>query len=88
MLMSGSAYPTDFDKGTEAYSKGDFKTALAEWRPLAKQGDAEVQFNLGLMYEQGLGVPQDDKEAVKWYRLATKVFQKHSTVRRQTIWDR
>tara|TARA_B100000809_G_C14824823_1_gene418743 strand:- start:286 stop:390 length:105 start_codon:yes stop_codon:yes gene_type:complete len=31
MLMSGSAYPTDFDKGTEAYSKGDFKTALAEW---------------------------------------------------------
>jgi hypothetical protein len=37
---------------------------------LADQGDAEAQFNLGVMYRFGRSVPEDDAEAVKWYRLA------------------
>jgi TPR repeat protein len=36
----------------------------------AEAGDAEAQYNLGWMYSNGDGVPQDHKEAVKWYRLA------------------
>ena len=36
----------------------------------ADQGDANAQFNLGVMYDQGQGVPQDYQQAVKWYRLA------------------
>ena len=32
----------------------------------------DAQFNLGVMYEKGRGVPQDDAEAVKWYRLAAE----------------
>ena len=28
-----------------------------------------AQLNLGLMYAQGQGVPQDYKEEIKWYRL-------------------
>jgi len=43
-----------------------------EWELLAKQGIAEAQYNLGLMYSKGEGVPIDDKEAVKWYRLAAE----------------
>ena len=39
-------------------------------RAPAEQGDAEAQFNLGVMYANGRGVPQDDSEAVRWYRLA------------------
>ena len=39
---------------------------------LAKQGIAEAQYNLGLMYSKGEGVPSDDKEAVKWYQLAAE----------------
>ena len=31
----------------------------------AEQGDAQAKFNLGFMYDNGYGVPQDDKEAVK-----------------------
>jgi len=31
---------------------------------------AEEQYRLGLMYDHAVGIPQDDKEAVKWYRLA------------------
>jgi len=34
--------------------------------------DAEAQFNLGRMYDNGEGVPEDDKQAVKWYRLAAE----------------
>ena len=36
----------------------------------AEQGDADAQFSLGVRYDIGLGVPQDDAEAVRWYRLA------------------
>ena len=65
-----TALAQDFDKGVAAYNSGDYVTALQEWRPLAEQGYADAQYNLGLMYDNGLGVPQDDKEAVKWYRKA------------------
>ena len=38
----------------------------------AKQGDAEAQNDLGLMYRFGQGVLQNDKEAVRWYHLAAE----------------
>ncbi len=62
----------DVQAGVDAYEKGDYATALKEWRPLAEQGDADAQYNLGWMYEKSFGVPQDDKEAVRWYRLAAE----------------
>jgi hypothetical protein len=71
-LVMGSGIVWAADKGLEAAQKGDFATALREWRPLAEQGDAGAQYNLGVMYRQGQGVPQDDKTAVKWYRLAAE----------------
>ncbi len=57
-----------FDEGWAAYDRGDYETALREWRPLAEQGDADAQFNLGVMYDIGQGVAQDYAEAAKWYR--------------------
>ena len=39
-------------------------------RARAEQGDAAAQNNLGCMYDQGRGAPQDDREAVRWWRLA------------------
>jgi S1-C subfamily serine protease len=43
---------------------------VAELRAKADKGDAEAQFNLGLMYANGRGVTKDEAEAVKWYRKA------------------
>jgi len=60
----------DLDKGLDAYNAGDYEAALTEWRPLANQGDASAQYNLGNMYDDSLGIPQDYPEALKWYRLA------------------
>ncbi len=61
---------TDFDPGMEAYERGDYATALKEWRPLAEQGDADAQFNLGVMYRIGQGVPEDFVRAHMWANLA------------------
>ncbi len=61
-----------YQEGYDAYNRGDYDTALKEWRPLAEQGFALSQFNLGVMYHQGHGVPQDYAEAMKWYRLAAE----------------
>jgi hypothetical protein len=51
----------------DANSRGDYATALREWRPLAEQGDARAQFDLGLLYENGDGVPRDYAKAHQWY---------------------
>ncbi len=60
------------DEGVAAYHRGDYATALREWRPLAEQGDADAQHNLGVMYNTGRGVPQDYAKAVKWFRKAAE----------------
>jgi len=36
-----------------AYGRGDYAHALRLWRPLAAQGNATAQYNLGLLYEGG-----------------------------------
>src|SRR6266550_8008039 len=56
--------------GLEAFNKKDYQTALQIWRPLAEQGNAQVQFNLAAMYHEGQGVPRNYAEAVNWLRKA------------------
>jgi TPR repeat protein len=72
LLVGNPASSADFNKGLTAAKSGDFATALREWTPLAKQGNANAQTGLGMMYQKGHGVPQDYKTAVKWFRLAAK----------------
>ena len=61
-----------FDEGLAAFERGDYATAVEEWLPIAEQGHADTQFALGVLYENGKGVPQDYVEAVKWYHLAAE----------------
>ncbi|WIM09798.1 MAG: hypothetical protein OJF58_000751 [Enhydrobacter sp.] len=55
-----------------AYHNKDFATAIAIWRPLAEQGNAEAQTLLGAMYWSGEGVPRDHAQAAKWYLRAAQ----------------
>jgi TPR repeat protein len=64
VASGGFVYAQDFNKGVEAYEKGDYATALREWSALAEQGNAIAQWSLGVMYQNGQGVTQDYKEAV------------------------
>jgi uncharacterized protein len=58
------------EDGLAAADNGDYATAIRLWRPLAEQGDAAAQFNLGLIYYKGQGVPQDYVAAAVWLRKA------------------
>jgi hypothetical protein len=71
-LTPVAAVSGPFEDGRDAAERGDYKTAMSLWRPLGEQGDAAAQYGLGVLYERGQGVRQDDVEAVKWYRLAAK----------------
>jgi Sel1 repeat len=55
-----------------AYKHGDYSTALRLFHPLADNGNAQAQFGLGLLYNDGLGVPQSYAEAIKWFRKAAE----------------
>ncbi len=59
-----------FRQGAIAYRNHDYVTAAQIYRPLAEQGYADAQNNLGVMYRRGEGVTQDYGEAMKWLRLA------------------
>ncbi len=70
LTLTGAAVAGPFEDGMAAHERSDYATALRLWRPMAEQGHADAQHNLGVMYGKGQGVPQDYAEAVKWYRLA------------------
>ncbi len=57
-ILIGLAGPAwaGFAEGLAAYERGDYATALREFRPLAEQGDATAQSVLGNIYGEGLGV--------------------------------
>ncbi|MFQ6018911.1 MAG: peptidoglycan-binding protein [Kiloniellaceae bacterium] len=60
------------DAGYEAYKRGDYAAAHRIWKPLAEQGDASAQYNLGLLYHHGLGVKRQLGKAAKWYGRAAE----------------
>ena len=49
-----------------AFAQEDLFTRRAR----AKQGHAPAQYDLGVAYDRGQGVVQDDSEVVRWYRAA------------------
>jgi TPR repeat protein len=61
-----------YQQGIDAYAKGDMAAALEKLKPHAEQGNAEAQFRLGLIYREGKGVAQDDKQATDWLNKAAE----------------
>ena len=61
-----------FEDVVVAFERGDYAPALRILRQRAEQGFADAQASLGHMYENGQGVPQDDAEAVEWFRKAAE----------------
>jgi uncharacterized protein len=74
-LIAATAAPlamaqADVRAGVEAWEAGDYARAIREWRPLAQNGDADAQFNLGQAYKLGRGVQQNMPEAIAWFQRA------------------
>lgn len=70
--MMAAAVPAgaDVPAGSVAWSHGDYKKAVEEWRGPAIAGDPVAQFNLGQAYKLGRGVPVDPGLAESWFRKA------------------
>jgi len=56
--------------GARYFQRADYNRALASWRPMAVQGNPVAQNNLGIMYLDGKGVPQNTSEAVRYLSLS------------------
>lgn len=64
------AASADYQTGRDAYDNQDYGTAFENWTTMADSGDAQSQFALAQLYEQGLGVPQNFIRAHIFYNLA------------------
>jgi len=78
LALSFAAAAGPLKDGAALYERGDYATALQVVHPLADQGVAGAQFVLGEMYLGGLGVPQNDPEAVRRFRLAADQGDPHA----------
>jgi TPR repeat protein len=69
-LALSIAFHAHAEDGQVAYDKGNYGSALASWRPMADQGDAISQDNIGSLYALGKGVQQDYAQAIGWFAKA------------------
>ena len=72
MMLATLTSAQDFAKGFAIYRNRDYATTFKEWKPLADAGMMSPQYNLGVMYANGQGVPQDYTEAAKWFTLVAE----------------
>ncbi len=71
-VFAQAAFAQESGTAVATSTKSDSATALTEWLRLAEQGDAAAQNMLGMMYSEGVGVAENDAEALRWYRLAAE----------------
>jgi TPR repeat protein len=62
----------DYNFGMKAIEHSNYELAITWLQPLAEQGHVRARYFLGWMYENGLGVAIDHREAARWYRLAAE----------------
>lgn len=70
VFPSWAASDSSFDRGMELLGQKDYLAAEKFLREAALAGNGDAMVNLGVMYEQGLGVGQSYPDAVIWYRKA------------------
>ncbi len=72
LALSAPVLAADYQAGFDAYYRGDYAAAWAEWQPLAEQGNANAQYHLGVMHQNGEGVSQKYALAVLRYFQAAE----------------
>lgn len=72
VLPLGLSAQEDHDLAMVAYTHGDFEKAANLWQPLARDGNALAQYNLGQLYMQGKGVTRDANIGRYWLSQAAR----------------
>ncbi|TPG12830.1 SPOR domain-containing protein [Sphingomonas oligophenolica] len=70
VLVAAPAAAQNVKTGVDAWTRGDYRAAVDQWRGPALAGDADAQYNLGQAYKLGRGVPVDPGLAESWFRKA------------------
>ncbi|MFA0810869.1 tetratricopeptide repeat protein [Microbulbifer epialgicus] len=55
------------------YEKGQYEEAFAQYKNLAEQGNVDCQIFVAWMYQKGLGIEENQDEALKWYKQAAEL---------------
>jgi TPR repeat protein len=71
-LLAAMPASADTAAGVAAFKNKDYHRAYQEWKAAAEAGRAEAEFDLGLLYAEGLGVRRDLSEAMRLYRSAAE----------------
>src|SRR5215207_2393692 len=72
LFASAGATAQSVKAGIDAWQRGDHAAAVAIWRPLAENGDADASFNLAQAYRLGRGVPINLAAAQTWLERAAR----------------
>lgn len=72
LLKPVVGFAGDLEDGFTAYKAGQYEQAYKLWLPLGKSGNADAQFNLGLLYRKGEGIEKNDRAALMWFIRAAK----------------
>ncbi len=71
LLSLSNTQATELEDGFQAFKAGNYEQALRLWLPLAEKDNADAQYNLGILYQKGLGVEKNIKAAFVWYKRAS-----------------
>jgi len=72
LLSTLALFANGFDEAVEAYHHKDYTQALEQFMVLAKEENPQAQYNVGLMYANGLGSEINNEEASKWYEHSAR----------------
>ena len=71
-LMGNYVFANELDDANAKYESEEYAVAFSMYKNLASNNDSYAQYRLGVMYDNGISVLENDKEAVKWYTLAAE----------------
>ena len=78
------AAAADMQAGWQAYTAGDYETAIREWQPLAEDGDYQAAYALGMAFQ----IKGEPANAVPWYEQAASAGLAEAQILLGTIYAR
>ena len=72
LLVSTFLWSDNFEQAVNDYNSGSYIKALNTFFELAKSGDAEAQYNVGIIYANGQGAKKDMAQAMQWYEKSAE----------------
>ncbi len=88
VMLSTAVPAAGQDAAYDAIQRGDYDGALREWRPRAEAGNAEAQYNLAQMYNNGWGLDRDYRQSYLWFSLAALGGYDRAETRRRQLEQR